>query len=65
MLAALGKPYQTSKGRRGGGLGLFLVVNVVRKLGGTVAARNGAAGGAIVTLTFPIASLSPGDTGGG
>ena len=34
MLAQLGKPYHSSKGRAGGGLGLFLVVNVVRKLGG-------------------------------
>lgn len=64
MLAAFGKPYQTSKGRPGGGLGLFLVVNVVRKLGGTVVAENGASGGAIVTLRLPLASLSPGDTGG-
>jgi C4-dicarboxylate-specific signal transduction histidine kinase len=34
MLAQFGKPYQSSNGRPGGGLGLFLVVNVVRKLGG-------------------------------
>lgn len=40
ILAALGKPYMSSKGREGGGLGLFLVVNVIRKLGGTVTARN-------------------------
>ncbi|MFC7554552.1 ATP-binding protein [Pseudoroseomonas wenyumeiae] len=33
MLAEFGKPYRSSKGRTGGGLGLFLVVNVVRKLG--------------------------------
>ncbi|MGC4250582.1 MAG: ATP-binding protein [Sphingobium sp.] len=32
MLADFGKPYRSSKGRQGGGLGLFLVVNVVRKL---------------------------------
>ena len=38
MLAQLGKPYQSSKGRAGGGLGLFLVVNVVRTLGGSVTA---------------------------
>jgi hypothetical protein len=34
MLAQFGKPYQSSKGRPGGGLGLFLVVNVARTLGG-------------------------------
>lgn len=59
MLAEFGKPYRSSKGRPGGGIGLFLVVNVVRKLGGFVAAKNGANRGAIVTLTLPLASLSP------
>lgn len=59
MLNAFGKPYNSSKGRPGGGLGLFLVVNVVRKLGGAVVARNDAGGGAIVTLSLPLASLSP------
>lgn len=59
MLAAFGKPYRSSKGRPGGGLGLFLVVNVVRKLGGTVTAQNAANGGAVVILTLPLASLSP------
>ena len=60
MLARLGKPYQSSKGRLGGGLGLFLVVNVVRKLGGTVAAANKSGGGAVVTLTLPLAALAVG-----
>jgi two-component system sensor histidine kinase RegB len=59
MLAEFGKPYRSSKGRPGGGLGLFLVVNVVRKLGGLVVAENAASRGAIVTLTLPLASLSP------
>jgi two-component system, sensor histidine kinase RegB len=59
MLAEFGKPYRSSKGRPGGGLGLFLVVNVVRKLGGLVTAENAARRGAVVTLTLPLASLSP------
>jgi two-component system, sensor histidine kinase RegB len=59
MLAEFGKPYRSNKGRPGGGLGLFLVVNVVRKLGGLVVAENAASRGAIVTLTLPLASLSP------
>ena len=65
MLAQLGKPYQSSKGRLGGGLGLFLVVNVVRKLGGTVEAANGPGGGAVVTLRLPLAALAveDGDVG--
>ena len=62
MLETFGKPYRSSKNRPGGGLGLFLVVNVVRKLGGTVTAENGIDGGACVTLILPLAALA---TGGG
>jgi two-component system sensor histidine kinase RegB len=58
MLAQFGKPYQSSKGRPGGGLGLFLAVNVTRTLGGTVTARNRAEGGAVVDLTIPLAAIS-------
>jgi len=58
MLAQIGKPYQSSKkGRPGRGLGLFLVVNVVRKLGGSVSARNIPGGGAEVTLQLPLSAL--------
>ncbi len=57
MLAQLGKPYHSSKGRPGAGLGLFLVANVARTLRGSVAARNLAAGGAAVTITLPLKSL--------
>ncbi len=53
ILEHLGTPYQSTKGR-GGGLGLFLVVNVVRKLGGSVSARNHPEGGAVVTLRLPL-----------
>jgi two-component system sensor histidine kinase RegB len=58
MLAQFGKPYQSSKGRAGGGLGLFLVVNVARTLGGTVQASNRAAGGAEVRLTLPLSAIA-------
>ena len=58
MLAQIGKPYQSSKGRPGSGLGLFFVVNVARKLGGTVTARNREQGGALVQLTLPLAAIS-------
>ncbi|WP_339467713.1 HAMP domain-containing sensor histidine kinase, partial [Pseudomonas lurida] len=34
MLANLGKPYHSTRERLGSGLGLFLVVNAMRKLGG-------------------------------
>jgi len=40
------------------------VVNVLRKLGGTVTAKNRAAGGATVTLTLPLSALSPGGSDG-
>ncbi len=67
MLAQLGKPYQSTKGRPGAGLGLFLVANVARTLGGSVVARNRPEGGAMVTLSLPLASLTleeEGATGG-
>lgn len=64
MLADLGKPYNSSKGRPGGGLGLFLVVNVVRTLGGEVLARNRFGGGATVTVTLPLKSLAIGGSRG-
>ncbi|RYF29799.1 MAG: HAMP domain-containing histidine kinase, partial [Comamonadaceae bacterium] len=51
-------PYQSTKGRPGGGLGLFLVVNVARTLGGTVTAENRPAGGALVTITLPLAAIA-------
>ena len=57
MLSDFGKPYRSSKGKLGGGLGLFLVVNVARKLGGQVVARNRPQGGASVTLTLPLSAL--------
>lgn len=60
MLERVGRPYQSSKGKLGGGLGLFLVVNVVRKLGGTVSVENRPEGGALVTLALPLAALSLG-----
>jgi two-component system, sensor histidine kinase RegB len=58
MLGQFGKPYQSSKGRPGGGLGLFLVVNVARTLGGSVAASNLPEGGALVKLMLPLSAIS-------
>lgn len=60
MLAHFGKPYHSTKGKPGGGLGLFLAVNVVRKLGGTVTARNrrlDEGGGAEVSVRLPLAAI--------
>jgi two-component system sensor histidine kinase RegB len=57
-IAGFGKPYQSSKAEPGHGLGLFLAVNVVRKLGGTASVANRDLGGAEVTLTLPLASIA-------
>ena len=58
ILRRLGTPYNSSKGRPGGGLGLFLSVNVARTLGGKLQARNRPQGGAVVTLTLPLAAIA-------
>ena len=64
ILAQLGKPYQSSKGRPGGGLGLFLVMNVARSLGGHIQARNRKqhlGGGAEVRISLPLAAIALND----
>ena len=58
MLSNFAKPYHSSKGRPGSGLGLFLSVNVARTLGGTIEARNMAGGGAEVVVKLPLAALT-------
>jgi two-component system, sensor histidine kinase RegB len=58
MLAHFGKPYQSTKDNPGHGLGLFLVVNVSRALGGIVSASNRAEGGARVQLTLPLSAVT-------
>jgi two-component system sensor histidine kinase RegB len=58
MLSRLGTPYQSTKNRPGHGLGLYLVLNVARTLGGSVAARNRPEGGAEVTIELPLAAIA-------
>ncbi|MBP0597406.1 sensor histidine kinase [Herbaspirillum sp. LeCh32-8] len=58
MINQIGKPYQSTKGKPGRGLGLFFVVNVARKLGGRISARNRGGGGAQVTLELPLSAIS-------
>ncbi|MET3107000.1 two-component system sensor histidine kinase RegB [Oxalobacteraceae bacterium GrIS 2.11] len=60
MLSQFGKPYQSSKERPGRGLGLFFVVNVARKLGGTVKPENRHhenQSGAIVQMKLPLSAI--------
>jgi two-component system, sensor histidine kinase RegB len=64
MLARIGKPYQSTKGRPGSGLGLFFVVNVARKIDGTVKVSNRSEGGAAVQLRLPLASFRYEEKGG-
>lgn len=58
ILAHIGTPYQSTKGRPGGGLGLFLSLNVARTLGGSVEARNRPEGGAEVTITLSLSAIT-------
>ena len=58
VLAQVGTPYRSTKGRPGGGLGLFLSMNVARTLGGSVTARNLPEGGAEVTVTIALATIA-------
>lgn len=57
-LDAIGRPYNSTKRTAGAGLGLFLVANVMRKLGGTMEARNRLGGGAEVVLHLPLSALA-------
>ncbi len=58
VLDRLGTPYNSTKGRPGGGLGLFLSVNVARTLGGSLTAHNRRQGGTTVTLTLPLSAIA-------
>ena len=58
MLRNFAKPYHSTKGRPGSGLGLFLSVNVARTLGGTIEASNMTCGGAEVVVKLPLAAFT-------
>ncbi|KYP11221.1 MAG: histidine kinase [Limnobacter sp. CACIAM 66H1] len=57
ILEQVGTPYNSSKGRPGGGLGLFLVMNVARTLGGTLTVTNRQEGGAEVVIALPLNAM--------
>jgi len=63
ILSRLGKPYQSTKGRAGGGLGLFLAMTVARTLGGSLVARNRPEGGAEVVIQLPLAAIALPESG--
>ncbi|PZO88115.1 MAG: histidine kinase [Micavibrio aeruginosavorus] len=58
-IETFGKPYASEKDGHGRGLGLFLVVNTLRKLGGKVKAEN-TEQGAKVILEIPLSSVQIG-----
>jgi two-component system sensor histidine kinase RegB len=60
ILEEFGQPYRSTKGKPGGGLGLFLLVNMVRKLGGQVSAQNLPECGALIRIVLPLDTLSYG-----
>lgn len=57
ILAKLGEPYITTRraepGHGGLGLGVFIAITLIERLGGTVTFDNTSAGGALVTLSLP------------
>lgn len=59
VLARVGSPYISTKSKPGGGLGLFLVANVARTLGGSLEASNAPEGGARVIVRLPLSMLGP------
>ncbi|WP_210210381.1 ATP-binding protein [Altericroceibacterium spongiae] len=58
ILDSFGQPYRSTKGKPGGGLGLFLLVNVLRKMGGQASAENRAEGGATVRISLPLDAIA-------
>jgi CheY-like chemotaxis protein len=59
-LARVFDPFFSTKGERGTGMGLSIAHGVMRRLGGSIGAANRPeAGGAVFTLTFPLAPEPP------
>ena len=58
ILQRFGQPYQSTKSRPGAGLGLFLLTNVLRTLGGSAQPANRRGGGALITLSIPLEALA-------
>ena len=57
--ARLFEPFFTTKGAQGTGLGLWLAAGTMTRLGGSIRAFNRPRGGALFSLTFPLARVSP------
>ena len=55
-LRSIFRPFFTTKGSQGTGLGLSMAYGVMARLGGSITAANRPEGGAVFTLTFPLPS---------
>jgi len=53
-LHSIFRPFFTTKGSRGTGLGLSMAYGVMARAGGSITAANRPEGGAVFTLTFPL-----------
>ncbi|WP_224363720.1 sensor histidine kinase [Hyalangium versicolor] len=58
-LRSIFRPFFTTKGRQGTGLGLSMAYGVMSRTGGSITAANRKEGGAIFTLHFPLQASEP------
>jgi signal transduction histidine kinase len=58
-LHSIFRPFFTTKGSQGTGLGLSMAYGVMSRAGGSITAANRPEGGAVFTLTFPLQQPTP------
>jgi signal transduction histidine kinase len=58
-LRSIFRPFFTTKGKHGTGLGLSMAYGVMSRAGGSISAANRPQGGAVFTLRFPLAGQRP------
>lgn len=64
LLEKIFKPFFTTKGAQGSGLGLSMAREVMKRLGGAITAANRPKRGAVFTLTFPVPTKPARETSG-
>ncbi|KKK36130.1 hypothetical protein WQ57_20940 [Mesobacillus campisalis] len=57
-IAKLGEPYFSTKKEKGTGLGMMVVLKLIRELGGTLEASSTPMKGTLFTITIPLATAS-------
>jgi len=58
-LHSIFRPFFTTKGNQGTGLGLSMAYGVMARAEGSITAANRPEGGAVFTLTFPLPQAAP------